>query len=36
MISAADFDERLAHLAAKYNKSLVIMHIQGRPRNNAV
>ncbi len=38
-ISGLDFDERLAHLVAKYNKSLVIMHIQGRPRtmqNNPV
>ncbi len=32
-ISGLTFDERLADLAAEYNATLIIMHIQGQPRN---
>ncbi len=31
-ISGLSFDERLADLAAEYNATLIIMHIQGKPR----
>lgn len=30
-ISALQFDERLAHLSAKHNKSLILMHMKGKP-----
>lgn len=31
-ISGLTFDERLADLAAQYNATLILMHIQGKPR----